>query len=123
MKKYCALSIVYPAVENIINGSKKIEIRSWIPLELPLRNLILIENKNYLNDGDIDLNGQAKAIVDVIGYKKWTYEDFSNQGDEVKLGREWKKGYFVWFLDNVRKIDKYKEVIAKKGIYTIELDI
>ena len=52
--KYKALSIVYPAVENILNGSKDVEIRSWMPPDIPMRNLVLIENSRYLNDGEVE---------------------------------------------------------------------
>lgn len=123
MKKYEALSIVYPAVENILSGSKKVEIRSWLPPVIPLLNLVLVENLKYLNDGDEDLSGCAKALVDVVDYKSWTYEDFLKQPDSVKLGKVWKEGYYIWILDNIRRIDGEKQCLAKKGIYPLQLEI
>ncbi|EXU75996.1 hypothetical protein [Erwinia mallotivora] len=123
MKKYDALSIIYPAVENILSGSKKVEIRSWLPPVLPFFNLVLVENLRYLKDGDEDLSGCAKAMVDVVDYKKWTYEDFLEQPDSVKLGRAWKDGYYIWILDNIRLIENKNQCLAKKGIYSLELEI
>lgn len=123
MKKYDALSIVYPAVENILSGSKKVEIRSWLPPRMPFLDLVLVENSKYLNDGDEDFNGCAKALVDVVDYKRWTYEDFLNQPESVKLGRVWKEGYYIWILDNIRVIENKKKCLARKGIYLLELDI
>lgn len=53
--KFQAISILTPAVENIINGSKSIEIRSWYPETIPLKNVILVQNDKYLkNQSDID---------------------------------------------------------------------
>ncbi|NEG63205.1 hypothetical protein GQQ23_12780 [Pantoea agglomerans] len=123
MKKYDALSIMYPAIENILAGTKKVEIRSWLPPTIPFLNLVLVENSKYLNDGDEDSNGHAKAIVDIISYREWTYEEFLMQPDSVKLGRPWKEGYYVWVLDNIRKIDKKKQCLARNGIYPLEIEI
>ncbi|MFP1757537.1 hypothetical protein [Lonsdalea quercina] len=123
MTKYNALSIVYPAVENILSGAKKVEIRSWLPPRIPFLNLVLVENSKYLNDGDEDFDGYAKALVDVVDYKKWTYDDFLNQPESVKLGRIWKDGYYMWILGNIRFIENKKQCLARKGIYLLELDI
>lgn len=123
MKKYDALSIVYPAVENILSGTKKVEIRSWLPPTLPFLNLVLVENSKYLKNGDEDINGYAKAIVDVVDYREWTYEEFLMQPDSVKLGKPWKDGYYVWILDNIRRIENQKQCLASNGIYSLELEI
>ena len=73
--KYQAISILNPAVENILNGSKSIEIRSWHPETMPLNNVILVQNKKYLkNQMDVDF-GVAMAIVDFVTVREWLYED------------------------------------------------
>lgn len=44
---------------------KKMEIRSWQPESLPLKDLVIVENKNYLiQDGDEEI-GRAVAIIDI----------------------------------------------------------
>jgi len=119
MNRHKALSIVYPAVENIISGSKTVEIRSWLPPHLPFLNLLLVENENYLNDGEIDKHGLAKAIVDVIHCEAWTYDMFLQQSENVRLGRSWKPGYYIWHLNNIRKIEAPVLCEARKGIYDV----
>ncbi|EAA9210073.1 hypothetical protein LMC80_004232 [Salmonella enterica] len=118
--KYKALSIVYPAVENILNGTKDVEIRSWMPSSLPMKDLILVENRRYLNDGEIDTHAHARAMVDILSVREWTYEDYLNQPETVTIGRAWKPGYYIWLIGNVRKIKNEILCDAKKGIYEID---
>ncbi|MEQ9997957.1 hypothetical protein [Pectobacterium versatile] len=122
MKQYRALSIVYPAVQHIMLGIKKVEIRSWIPPEIPMKDLVLIENYSYLHDGEIDLSGKALAIVDVVNYSEWRREDFLNQSNNTKIGKKWKNGYYMWHLENIRIINNEFNCTAKKGIYNIAID-
>lgn len=64
-RTYQALSIVAPAGQRISIGKKKLEIRSWQPASLPLKDLLIVENKNYLiQDGDEEI-GRVVAIVDI----------------------------------------------------------
>lgn len=119
--KYKALSIVYPAVENILNGSKDVEIRSWMPPDIPMRNLVLIENSRYLNDGEVEPYAYARAIVDILDVKEWTYEDYLAQAETIRIGRKWKPGYYIWLLSNVREIKNKAPCEAKKGIYEIDI--
>ncbi|MEQ5205897.1 MULTISPECIES: hypothetical protein [unclassified Proteus (in: enterobacteria)] len=118
-----ALSIVYPAVTNIIEKKKNVEIRSWYPQELPLYNLLLVENNIYLNnDDDMDMNATAIAIVDVFSVKRWTLHDFINQTEEVTLNRVWKDNYYMWDIGNVRILKRSFKCYAKKGIYQLEIN-
>lgn len=120
--KYQALSILRPAVENIINGSKLIEIRSWVPQTIPLYNVIIVQNHNYLSaDDDVD-EGNAMAMVDFTAVTPWTYELFSKQNNETTLNKQWKPGYYIWTIENVRPFSTSIPCKAKKGIYTLELD-
>ena len=43
-----ALSIVAPNGANIAAGRKTLEIRSWRPPRLPLRDLLIVENRIFL---------------------------------------------------------------------------
>lgn len=61
-----AISIVYPHGINIALGKKTLEVRSWLPPRDFKEDLLIVENKNYLrNDGDIDPEGRAVAIVKI----------------------------------------------------------
>lgn len=63
-----ALSIVNPAVDDIVAGRKRVEIRSWAPPGMPLRDLVLVQNTIFLRqDGQEDPDGIALAMVDVVG--------------------------------------------------------
>jgi hypothetical protein len=112
-----------PAVENIINGSKINEIRSWVPDTIPLYDVLIVQNNNYLlNDDDID-EGVAMALVDFTSVSPWTHEIYLNQNNETILDKQWKPGYFIWRIENVRPLVKAIPCVAKKGIYILDLDI
>ncbi|KES17496.1 ASCH domain protein [Gilliamella apicola SCGC AB-598-I20] len=120
---YKTLSIMFPAVRNILNGSKKVEIRSWRPQTVPLKNIVLVENHHYLvHEEDCD-DGYALAIVDIIDIQPWTKDMFLQQNNETKLNKQWSQGYYVWHLENIRKLDNPLKCIALKGIYEVDLDI
>lgn len=121
MREYSALSIVSPAVDNILLGCKSVEIRSWLPPELPIYDLLLVQNNKYLNDGDSDPDGVALALVDIFTVYDWTYNDYLQRSNEVTLGRKWKKGYYIWELENIRKIENKPKAVAQKGIYAINV--
>ncbi|MNG63975.1 hypothetical protein D3C79_222110 [compost metagenome] len=118
-----ALSILKPAVNNILNGSKELEIRSWTPPQLPLNNVILVQNEKYLINQDDEDNGLAMAIVDFTSVIPWTKDIFVNQEASTTMSKEWKPGYFLWVMKNVRKIEIPVLCRAKKGIYTLDLDL
>ncbi|MCL1028567.1 hypothetical protein [Serratia silvae] len=101
---------------------KKVEIRSWLPPQIPLVNVILVENYNFIKGNDVDPFGKALAIVDIVGYKKWTLDDFECQNYETKQSKRWKDNYFMWELDNIREFKNEVICEAKTGIYTISLD-
>lgn len=113
---YQALSIVEPHGRNIANGLKTLEIRSWKPEQVPLYNLLIVENKNYLRqEGDED-EGYAVAIVDVFSIDSWQEHEI-----EAACANEWKEGYFAWELTNVRPIQPPIKTKAKRRLYTVEL--
>lgn len=64
-RNFAALSIVTPAGQSIVQGQKRLEIRSWQPEQLPLKDLVIVENKNYLNKAGDEEAGMAVAIVDI----------------------------------------------------------
>ncbi|WP_240202296.1 MULTISPECIES: ASCH domain-containing protein [Burkholderia] len=109
-----ALSIVKPAVDDIVAGRKQVEIRSWAPPALPLRDLVLVQNTIFLRqDGQEDPDGIALALVDVVGVHDWTPDEARAQG------KPWCAGYVCWELTNVRAIDPPFPCVARRGIYAL----
>lgn len=115
--EFQALSIVVPSGTRIAQGLKTLEVRSWLPEQLPLKNLVIVENQHYLNkDGDEEL-GRAVAIVDVVSAHPWRPDEF-----DAACANYWAEGYFAWVLENVRAIDPPLAVVAKRNIYTVFLE-
>ena len=112
-----ALSIVAPHGTNIAVGKKTLEVRSWRPEFLPIRDLLIVENSNYLSaDNPIDFEGRVVAIVDVEEVHEW-------QSSEVvaACSKGWEPGYWAWSLSNVRSITNGSTVAAKRKLYEVEL--
>ena len=116
-RKFSALSIVAPSGQRIAQGMKTLEVRSWQPEQLPLKNLLIVENKTFLNhDADEEL-GVAVALVDVESVHVWQPNEV-----EAACASYWAEGYFAWQLSNIRPIKDKIEVPAKRKIYLIEID-
>ena len=112
-----ALSIVSPSVQRILAGEKIVEIRRWLPPELPFFDLVLVENEIYLTEeGQEDPNGLARAVVDIIGVHEWTCAEAESQGVD------WMPNYVCWELSNVRPIVPPIPCVAKRKIYKIDLN-
>ena len=81
-----ALSIVAPNGANIAAGRKTLEIRSWCPPQLPLRDLLIIENKIFLiGEDEADPDAIAVALVDVDEVHVWQPSEL-----EAACATEWK---------------------------------
>ena len=112
-----ALSIVSPSVQNIIDGKKVVEIRRWLPPEIPFLDLVLVENQIYLTEeGQEDPNGLARAVVDISGIHEWKREEAESQGVD------WSPDYVCWELSNVRRIEPPISCIARRKIYKIDIN-
>jgi len=115
--RFKALSVVAPAGDRIATKMKSIEVRSWAPEEIPLRNIAIVQNENYLlESGQEDKNAYVVAIVDFIKVEPWT-----ERQQKEACSKEWSFGYFGWHITNVRKLAKPIKAIAKRKIYEIEL--
>lgn len=115
--QYQALSIVSPSGQRIARGEKVLEIRSWMPDVLPLKNLAIVENQHYLiEDGSEEL-GKWVALVDVVSVHPWQSYEL-----EQACAQYWKEGYFAWVLTNIRPLKFPIDVCAKRKIYQIEVD-
>lgn len=115
LRQYTALSIVAPNVERIVQGLKTLEVRSWQPEKLPLKDVVIVQNQNFLlNEGDEEMG--AIALVDIESTHLW-------QSDEVGAAwaSYWAAGYFAWVISNVRPFKKPIDVVAKRKLYKIKL--
>ena len=114
---YSALSIVAPSGNNIVKGKKTIEVRTWQPPQLPLKNLLIVENQNYLlNDGDEEI-GVAVALVDIETLHPWREDEI-----DCACASYWAEGYFAWEISNVRKVPNIS-VLAKRKLYILDVDL
>ncbi|EOQ75216.1 ASCH domain-containing protein [Acinetobacter lactucae] len=116
-RQFLALSIVTPNGTRIAEGVKTLEVRSWMPTQLPVKDLLIVENQNFLVKAT-DEEGVAVALVDVDSVHAW-------RNDEVKLAcaSAWSEGYLAWVLSNVRPIKQPVKILAKRKIYQVELDL
>lgn len=116
-RKFSALSIVAPNAMRIAQGMKTLEVRSWQPEQLPLKDLLIVENKTFLNHAGDEELGVAVALVDVESVHIWQPHEV-----EAACASYWAVGYFAWQLSNVRPIKNQVAVPAKRKIYLIEMD-
>lgn len=118
MPSYSALSIVAPHGESIVNGRKTLEVRSWHPPTFPLLDLVIVENKRYLQeDGEVDPQGEAVALVDVVSVEPWTPDQV-----EAACSSGWVPGYYAWRLSNVRRISGRPTVPAERKVYQVHVE-
>ncbi|GAA5016818.1 ASCH domain-containing protein [Acinetobacter puyangensis] len=116
MKIYQALSIVTPAGQQIAKGIKTLEIRSWLPPQLPLKDLLIVENQNYLSEDGDEEPGIAVALVDIESVHDWREDEV-----EAATASYWATGYYAWVISNVRPLTQPIDVMAKRKIYQINL--
>ena len=113
-----ALSIVTPHGTNIASGKKTLEVRSWCPPTLPVRDLLIVENTVFLSrDMPCDPDGRVVAIVDIEEVREW-------RSDEVTAACSsgWEPGYWAWSLSNVRLIKNDLVVPAKRKLYDVDVE-
>ena len=108
-KQYQVLSIVAPNAERIVQGIKTLAVRSWRPEKLPLKDLVIVENQNFLlKEGDEEI-GHAIGLVDIV------------EEIDAACASYWAEGYFAWVISNVRSFEKPIEVPAKRKLYGLSL--
>jgi hypothetical protein len=119
MATYQALSVVAPSGTKIADGEKTIEVRRWMPQGLPVRDLLIVENKHYLHDdGATDPDGRAVALVDVVNVEPWREDQF-----DAACASYWEPGWMAWRLENVRPVRCDTPVLAARKIYEIQAKI
>jgi len=110
-----ALSVIKPYGNLIVQKIKTLQIRSWLPKELPILNLVIIQNNNRLSETNIEEEAFAVAVVDVISIEPWTEDKLKDACVE-----SFSEGYYAWKIDNVRPIGNPIKVKAKRKIYDID---
>lgn len=118
-RQFLALSIVAPNGTRIAEGIKTLEVRSWVTTKLPIKDLLIVENQNYLVKDTDEEQGVAVALVDVDSIHAWR----NDEEIEPACATAWSEGYFAWVLSNVRPISQPLKTLAKRKIYQVELDL
>lgn len=112
-----ALSIVAPNGANIATGRKTLEIRSWRPPQLPLRDLLIIENRIFLTGEDeTDPDGIAVAVVDVEAVRAWQPSELA-----AACATEWTPGLWAWHVTHVRPVGGVLRFAARRKLYEVEV--
>lgn len=112
-----ALSIVAPNGANIAEGRKKLEIRSWQPPQLPLRDLLIIENGIFLTgEEEVDPDGIAVALVDIDEVHAWQPWEL-----EAACADAWKPNLWAWHVTHVRPVRGALRVAACRKLYQVEV--
>jgi hypothetical protein len=119
MPRFTALSIVAPYGLNVANGRKTLEVCSWQPNLLPLKNLLIVENDRFLfKEGDCDVNGSAVALVDVRTARAWLPSEV-----EAACSKGWAPCHFAWQLENVRPLREGTTVMAARKLYEVDAEV
>ena len=114
-----AISIVAPNGTAIASGRKTIEVRSWQPGFLPLIDVVVVENKQFLSvESPEDLEGFAVALVDVHEVHEWGPSEV-----EAACSSGWQPGYFAWSLSNVRSLPGTQKVPARRKLYQFPAEL
>lgn len=113
-----ALSIVAPNGARIAAGRKTLEIRSWRPDSLPLRDLLIVENRIFLTGEDpFDPDGTAVAVVDIESVHAWQASEL-----EAACASQWTPGLWAWRVANARPIAGVVRVVARRKLYEVQVD-
>lgn len=113
-----ALSIVAPNGANIAAGRKTLEIRSWRPPQWPLRNLLIIENRIFLTGLDeVDPDGVAVAIVDVVDVRPWQPSELAQA-----CASQWTADMWAWQVACVRPLRQRFKIAARRKLYEVAID-
>ena len=114
-----ALSVVSPAGSRIRTKQKIIEVRDWRPDNLPLSDLIIVQNDTRLSSNGVaeDPNGRVVAVVDVIKVRPWIESDMQDS-----CASYFEDGWLAWELSNIRKANYPGDVPAKLRLYDLDID-
>lgn len=116
LKDAWALSIVAPSGVRIAQGLKTLEVRSWRPDVLPIRDLLIIENDHFLTQHHATEWGRAVAWIDIESVHPWQAHEV-----EAACASAWSEGYFAWVISHVRPLNETFRVLAKRKLYKLDM--
>lgn len=104
-QSFTALAVLSPAGKLIAQGRHSIELRSWRPPEVPMRDLLIVESRRQVAaDDQRDPEAAGVALVDVLSVESWPGSP----------------GMFAWKLGHIRPIfPKLSPLPACGGLYTV----
>lgn len=103
----------------VSRGEKTIEVRSWTPPKDFEGDLLIVENYNFLRrDGETDPEGKPVALVKIKKVRPFLATDML-----AACATKWEPGYYSWELTDVRPIESTQQVIAARGIYSLDIKI
>lgn len=115
---YRSLSIVFPGGSAVANGDKCIEVRRWIPDVRHDEDVLIVENRVFLDqDGEVDKRGVARALVKIQEVRPFRPSDVADA-----KAKRFDEGYYAWELTDVRPVRYASHVLAERGIYDLKLE-
>lgn len=111
-RKFSVPSIVAPNARCIAETMKTLELRSWQHEQLPVKNLLIIENKNFLNHPEAEEQEGALALIDVDSVHILKPHEVG-----AECASDCAECYFAWQLSNILLIKNHVEASAKRKIY------
>ena len=105
-----ALSVKQPWADMIMNGQKKIEIRTW---RTRYRGDVIICSSQ---SPKTERSGLALCIAEIYDVRPVTKEDSVNACCDVDIETE-----YAWCLKNIRRLKYFEPIKGKLSIYDIEL--
>ncbi len=110
------LSIVKPGGQRIASGQKTLEVRRWQPNLRSDEDLLIVENSRFLHEeGEMDHDGQAVAIVRVKNIRPFRQEDM-----KAACATGFEPGWLAWELEQVRPVMALHGMPAARGIYDLD---
>ena len=109
-----ALSVVEPYGDYITSGRKTLEIRSWTPDLLPLRDVLIVQTKHRLSLPDEQAKGVALCVVDIEDVRPWESCEL-----EQACVDSYAVGYHAWHIANVRAVGTPVSMPAKRKFYEV----
>lgn len=117
-RTFTALSVVAPAGDRIRAGAKSLEVRRWAPETLPLRDLLIVQNRHRLGSAGAaeDPAGTALALVDVGAVRPWREDEVA-----AACASSWEPGWLARELTNVRPVEPVVPAPARRRLYSVTL--
>lgn len=122
--EYKCLAVQQPFASGIVEGIKKIEIRSWkTEYRGPLAIYACKRPVITLEDGEILPTGCIIGIVDLVDCRPLCPDDanaaVTTKREIQKMLKQ--KTYYAWILENARTLAQPIPAKGRLGLFTIHL--